>query len=104
VAVAGADAVGVAADLMGIQRSTRLSAQARDAVINDGTETSLVVRVHTFDVTFRNANCTLALEFSVAPQASLSVRRVWPHMIRKEQMCDDSVASTAAEQFYSLAM
>ncbi|MBB5503127.1 hypothetical protein HDG37_007366 [Paraburkholderia sp. MM5384-R2] len=25
------------------------------------------------------------------------------HMIRKGQMCDDGVASTAAEQFYSLA-
>ncbi len=26
------------------------------------------------------------------------------HMIRKGQMCDDGVASTAAEQFYSLVM
>lgn len=26
------------------------------------------------------------------------------HMIRKGQMCDDGVASTAAEQFYSLSM
>ena len=26
------------------------------------------------------------------------------HMIRKGQMCDDGVVSTAAEQFYSLAM
>ncbi len=26
------------------------------------------------------------------------------HMIRKGQMCDDGIASTAAEQFYSLAI